>query len=322
MRYSAQAYASRLKMTYMTTIVVEGESDKFVVQKLLESLSEGALDWTKINIDCVDVVDDQIFSGLGNRDKIEQLESFTYDLFGDLPVPFFALVDREFRSHPTESCDARIQDDHVVIRRVYWTWGHSIENYFFNQRVFEELLSTLLFGDERRVAHDLLGRSFPNWIRAANVVTEISHKLPSWSLVTGSLNDECFEIDQNHVVFSIERWTRNLSRKKCPKNTLIEVLESAKEMITNYDCNPVISSSRTIHGHAGLKLLNAGIDFILKTQFSENWKARTFLKENQDTRLDRVCNSWSLLAKAEAINHPTTLVSDLNRSLHSQGIHV
>jgi hypothetical protein len=125
--YSAGGYIAAVVIRTGRTLLVEGRSDKAALARLVVAMRRiGRLVHDNVVIDTAEEVRSPAGAVQGNRDKVE----FAHAGIGNTAGKFAAVVDREFRHF--DLADAR--DDlgkHLVIDgSLFWTRGHSVENYF------------------------------------------------------------------------------------------------------------------------------------------------------------------------------------------------
>ena len=141
------------------TLLVEGPSDKAIIARLVIELRNRNL----LNSDnlVIDTADDIPTAQGGNRQRVENLHA----QIGGSPR-FAGLVDREFRDF-----DLAIPADYapyhrVVPQNLFWTRGHSIENYFITLGF---VVATLEQHHPEDLPHNyakILEAAFPGIVRA------------------------------------------------------------------------------------------------------------------------------------------------------------
>jgi len=124
---SINGYVAKLaiRRTSRSTLLVEGDSDRVILSALVNRAGRDAK-LTPILIDSADTIKN---TGTGNRERIEAVHA-TAKANG--VGNYACLVDREFRNF---NCTAPYRDDlpqhHVHEDVLFWTRGHSVENYLF-----------------------------------------------------------------------------------------------------------------------------------------------------------------------------------------------
>lgn len=132
-RHSLGAYRIVLMMRSDRTILVEGETDKTVLHRLMLDVDGGG---ARPNIDTPALLSDARLRGLGNKAQVELVASEVGQSDN-----FLVLVDREwehFRQDQLqlEDLDELLGPTDGIVR----TYGHSIENYFFDAEAFKTFL--------------------------------------------------------------------------------------------------------------------------------------------------------------------------------------
>jgi len=133
MQYNLDQYVSMTKISNRTRILVEGKDDRAILRNLLDTLgkSEG------VRIDAaVDLKGTCSVTAKNHRAKVEKIHMQCQGSADHRRL--FFLCDREFRSFRVEG---EIYDEaleHCIDGNLFWTLGHSIENYFLSEDVIVE----------------------------------------------------------------------------------------------------------------------------------------------------------------------------------------
>ena len=124
--YSPTGYVNAVVIRTARTLLVEGTSDKSVMKRLvIELRNHRLLNSDNILIDTAEEIQNLPGVRLGNREKVEQIHS----QMGGLDK-FAALVDREFREFDLTLPADSAPYHRVIPVNLFWTRGHSLENYF------------------------------------------------------------------------------------------------------------------------------------------------------------------------------------------------
>lgn len=124
---SVSGYVAKLKIRRNSrhTLLVEGDSDRTMLSPLIIRANRDPK-LPPIVVDSAEIIKSP---GLGNREIVEAVHS-TAKAVG--VGNYACIVDREFRSF---NCTAPYRDDqprhHVQDDVLFWTRGHSVENYLF-----------------------------------------------------------------------------------------------------------------------------------------------------------------------------------------------
>jgi hypothetical protein len=122
MQYSTSGYPSALTLRSKRTLLVEGPDDKGVIARLIIELRNNKV-MAADNV-VVDTAQDLPDAPGGNRERVEAMHA---NVGGS--SKFAALVDREFRNFDLQNGLDGAPHHVVVPENLFWTRGHSIENY-------------------------------------------------------------------------------------------------------------------------------------------------------------------------------------------------
>lgn len=136
-RYTLGAYVILLKTRSARTVLVEGDSDMKILNRLLLQASLGIQTaGSRPVIDRVSMVHDDSLSGLGNRERVLKLAEKLC-----LQEKIRVLVDKEW--HGIDLSPWGGSNDVPGLGDKNWGWltrGHSIENYFFDPDYYKDYL--------------------------------------------------------------------------------------------------------------------------------------------------------------------------------------
>ena len=134
--YSSGGYLIALQQRSARTLLVEGKDDKAIIARVQQEIVADA-HAPNVNF-VIDTCDIAKCSGSGMRDAVEAIHASAVAQ----GIPLAALVDREFREFElTDNSTRDILDcHHVLSSNMYWTRGHSIENYFLDVRFIVSFL--------------------------------------------------------------------------------------------------------------------------------------------------------------------------------------
>jgi hypothetical protein len=138
-KHSLGAYKILLRMRTARTLLVEGESDKNVMLRiLLEHAVENRSIVDRPAIDTPSLLSDAVLFGLGHKQQVELIA----DTIPSDQDKFMALVDREWEAFDVEALQmSDIEDEYPSPNETkHRTFGHSIENYFFESSTLLSLL--------------------------------------------------------------------------------------------------------------------------------------------------------------------------------------
>lgn len=254
-KHSLGAYRIVLRMRTARTLLVEGDSDKIVMQRLLlEYPVEERLIVDRPAIDTPDLLSDEKLSGLGNKEKVELIAD-------TLPLDhnkFMALVDREWEAFDTEALQMSaveheyLNPSHTKIK----TFGHSIENYFFEPSTLLSLLRRQFAGHLTPGVLRLVEEQFSIACALALSYSLAAKELQLISRLSGlisrhhiKLQSSDFELDENFAPFLIGR---GISRESA--ENFLAATKAFQKKIREHSL-PIQVMKWASHGHLGNEAL-------------------------------------------------------------------
>lgn len=120
-------------MSKKTRILVEGKDDRAIMRNLLSIFGKS----NEIGIDvAADLKGTCKITALNNRAKVEKIHTACRDSIHHRQLYFFC--DREFRKFRIENAIFDEASEHNNEGNLFWTLGHSIENYFLSEDILIE----------------------------------------------------------------------------------------------------------------------------------------------------------------------------------------
>lgn len=260
--YSIDGYLMALRMRGAPTLLVEGITDRKAVARVVIALEEAqGAPIGPITIDTVDLIDGHTVT-LDGRQLVEHIHSKAVSE----GLPLFALVDREYRGFDIgESIIDRLSEHNVIDNSLFWTRGHSIENYFLDEK---HIIACLKF---------LFPESIPS--SAYRRLIEAIPDLHAWgaSVSLAALSNNMIKRSQR--LFKVDNWTigatgkleLELSRIKA-RLMVRNVPEHAAQrfvdaVVTYYAlCNSQSDATLNrwiLHGHLGKEIIWTGVGKLL-----------------------------------------------------------
>ncbi|MBD7923726.1 DUF4435 domain-containing protein [Xanthomonas bonasiae] len=127
--YSLGGYRIAIQARSSKTLIVEGKSDRLVLQRIFLEPIMGSAVGGRVRVDSVDLVQDAALAGKGAREKVSIVTSLLNKLEGKAK----GLLDREWDFFCTDTYAENNNGD--IGENIFLTRGHSIENYFFDPGV-------------------------------------------------------------------------------------------------------------------------------------------------------------------------------------------
>jgi hypothetical protein len=183
--YTIEGYLVAVRVREDTrTILVEGPSDRILVERVLADLDcHGRAQRANFAVDTTGLIG--AAGGQGARALIEDI----HERLPDLRNRFAGIVDREFRSFKlAPGIEDEAPAHQVYNESLFWTRGHSVENYFFH---IDAILVYLRLRHARLVSQilvDALQDRLPvllHWAAALSVGAAEAHVVERFSGVVG-----------------------------------------------------------------------------------------------------------------------------------------
>ncbi|MCC5811808.1 MAG: DUF4435 domain-containing protein [Ectothiorhodospiraceae bacterium] len=246
--YSVEGYLSSVIFHKKTPLLVEGEDDIDVMHTLFNSAIKSKNENEKPQIDSAQIIRDKNLP-VGNRKKVEAV----YKKAREEGVPIIAWVDREFRrfdiSQDTVSDRLR---RHYRNEALFWSRGHSIENYFFEPGYFVRFIS---YRFPRLASHELENEIFSHFhiaIQTAAIISICARQKRLLDRISGLLGheewikiDEKWTLDEGKVLDKL----KNRNVREVPATEFLEEYKNFCRKIRENDMRWII------HGHIGWQIL-------------------------------------------------------------------
>lgn len=260
--YSIDGYLMALRMRGEPTLLVEGITDRKAVARVviaLEEVQEAPIG--PITIDTVDLINGHNVA-LDGRQLVEHIHTKAVSE----GLPLFALVDREFRGFDIgPPIIDRLCEHNVIDNSLFWTRGHSIENYFLDEK---HIIACLKF---------LFPESIPSsaYHRLIEAIPDLHAWGASISLAALSNNmikrsQRLFKVD-NWIIGTTGKFELELSRLKVRlmgRNISEQAAQSFIDAVVTYYslCNSQGDATLNrwiLHGHLGKEVIWTGVGKLL-----------------------------------------------------------
>lgn len=134
--YSINGYLNAVLRRSEKTLLLEGVTDRSLLNRLLLDHSTTQQSSAKGHIDCVQIISDPGLATLGHKVRIIEIGRAALDLPSPnrekLLAKFGTLIDREWDGLDTSTGFPPTWSPPTQVASSFTTIGHSIENYFFN----------------------------------------------------------------------------------------------------------------------------------------------------------------------------------------------
>lgn len=304
--YSLGGYLAALRIRGNKNLLLEGPTDlKIVARVVAEMVNRGEVDLHGITIDTVDIINDPEIPP-GNRAAVE----YVYNLAEAERLPIAAVVDREYRKFVVN--DVEIRDDlssHFQQNDLYWTRGHSIENYFFDSGYFEAYLRMKHPESIPHLCYAVIQSEFPTLMRGAAAASLAAMRCSVVERCGGICSLSMWEVTTpNQLCFTIDELLDALESRGVDQT----VLSTFSELFQEYDkqlssVTDVYLTRWISHGHVGWSFVWAGIGRLLLHCGVNQEIAESVGRGFMDDKIRFFANRWAVEALEGMNDSPTAL---------------
>lgn len=304
--YSLDGYLAALKIRGSKNLLVEGPTDlKIVARVTAELVNRSEVDLQEITIDTVDILSDSELPP-GNRAAVE----YIYGLAEAERLPLAALVDREFREF--DAIGGEITDTvatHFRQNNLYWTRGHSIENYFFDSAYFEAFLRMKHPESVPHACYALIESEFPLLMRGAAAASLAALHCSVIERCGGICSLTMWDVTSpNQLRFTINELLNALESRGVEQSALSKFSEFFAEYDERLASATDVHLSRWItHGHLGWNFVWAGVGRLLLHCGVSHDVAHSVARGFGDDKIRFFANLWAKEALEGASDSPTAL---------------
>ncbi|MDY1000134.1 DUF4435 domain-containing protein [Pantoea agglomerans] len=300
--YSLDSYLTLIKMSNKKRLLVEGRSDRIHLTNLLNEIGAAK----KIKIDTAkDLrgIDKQ--TSKNNRAKIE----YVHARAGNKENIYF-LCDREFREFVI---DDKLHDnlpDHFNDKTMFWTLGHSLENYFFSIDVIIDSFKYLCFSEYKKQAamkfREVLEASFKLIASITLAAKEMDKSTYPLSVI--KWGDFTFEDDS----FSLKDYAQLSWERNELNQDLFSLINKYLNVTRSAD---IIISSRISRGHTGVIVLQRIFSACLyevgrvDNEVAAREAANEFSSLAEKNISTALSESWSRKVKVNEALYPELLIN-------------
>jgi hypothetical protein len=261
---SADEFLTEVKMSSAFFVIVEGGSDRTLFELYFRIVSEREKfpQETKDAIGKLVVESCDAFvgtvQGLGNREKLENFAAEAEE-WAELNN-ITCLADREFREFNYSS--AGLVDEltnHQRSPRLYWTAGHSIENYTFKFEILKDGLiewcararvngAKVVYDFEKHIESVL-------WVACARSRTGVDFGL-RWTSTNAASEWRQFEYSGGGFSVDSKKWAKKLMMKSTLGSEQVEAyVEAYDRHLERMAGSGIDLLGKFLHGHVGERTL-------------------------------------------------------------------
>lgn len=303
MQYSYGGYLAALKQRRRRTLLVEGRTDKVVWARVAAELPETCPD---VVIDTAEMINSQ--SPFGNRGIVEDI----HRLAREQQLALAAWVDREFRHFDFVATIRDSLEAHKVVDgNLFWTRGHSTENYFFCERRIARFLR-YQFSDrlpsEWEQALSAYFADVLRWAAALSIAAYESsclHRMrdlltdASWRIASGC------ELQWSQINTSLG--ARNVS------DAIVGTIEArSRHLFAQFRVAELELAQWACHGHVGENCIWSATAALLANIGADSRLVSDVLCGFKDEKLRHAADTWSVEITSSTGELPHALMNWLS----------
>jgi hypothetical protein len=314
--YSLQGYLALLEMRSNRTLLLEGKTDAVIVGRVIHEIANESVpdavvdtaDMIRLNAEEYSRIVDLQNNDVGSRELVELVHSKS----NFVSAKFACLVDREFRGfNLTPSLVDSIPKHNIVDLNMFWTRGHSIENYFLSELY---LMAFLRFQFAERISKETLNRlqtSLPSILTDTAAITLTIYNFALLSKSNGISTHTHWDVpNHSSASISLTRLVNDL-KKRHVENVDYSLFENCfNEFRSCLKLRQNNELARWItHGHLGLDFVWSGIARILEDEGWDNKHVMDVSKGYAENKLRKASEIWAKEILDGRAETPTALWS-------------
>ncbi|MFE4112474.1 hypothetical protein [Kosakonia sp. YIM B13611] len=300
--YSIESYVTLLKMSHKKRVLVEGRDDRKHITNLLNSM----IGSVNIKIDTAqDIRAENKAASKNNRLKVEIIHS---KVKGNVNVYF--LCDREFRGF---SLNETIIDEigcHYENESLFWTLGHSMENYFFSINVLIDAYKYLCGSEFKYGAVELFSGVIECAFSIISAFTLAGRDIEKESYCLSLVKWTDFIIKNNKLVL------KNRDELSWDDNELtISLIGAFNRYLPLMEATAAEINARLCRGHSGMILLQrifSACLYIVGKDIDEDSareSANRFSNIPEDLLANALSESWVRNIQSSNASYPELLLN-------------
>jgi hypothetical protein len=260
--YTIDGYVAALKLREKRTVLVEGSDDKkFIARIAFEFAELGRAQKLPFVVDTAELVRAE-GPAIGNRTLVEAIHVKA----GPEGCLLVCIVDREFREFSIGDSVQDVCTQHVVSgETLFWTRGHSVENYYFESRLFVAFLKRQFAEQIDLAALRSCEREFVGLVLWAAAVSLGVREMELIERSSGAMRVGHWDADgAGRVRLNIDAYSASLLSRGVESERVSELAERIAyyyEVVSKSDPSVV---TRAAHGHLSWEILWSGMGAMLQ----------------------------------------------------------
>jgi hypothetical protein len=304
-KFDKESYLSYVEMSSKYRLLVEGYSDKTALSYAISKLKYDDID--------IDTAEDLISfnSTLGNRQKVEVICQEINDKTSI--NNFIGFVDREFRRFEVNEKISSEISTHYKSNNLFWTFGHSIENYTFSEKIIAKSLQYLANSPNAPKAIESYTNIFPSVLTLSTALTlTLYEKDFEMSRVISLLEWDIFEISGNEISIDLKKFDSGLKERgfsEQERNDLIDEYSKSLSIVKSSDQNSI---KCFCHGHTGIRVIKSTFARCLNDHLDDGENINSvFLRISDKHLFNTLINVYYDIIKHDGTEFPSLIIDTL-----------
>lgn len=239
--YTVDSYITSLSMSSKKRLLVEGRHDRSHLYQLIYKFNPAS----KVKIDTAqDIKASDKAMSKNNRLKIETIHSRVKSKDN---ISF--LCDREFREFTFNDQVEDLLNSHYCDDSLYWTLGHSLENYFFNVAVIMDAFQFLSPSEYKYKAIELFSKLISSSFAVLAAISIAAKNIDKSGLPAALIDWKDIVINEGYI---------NLVRRDAydiDPECVNSFFNAFDAVLPSVIASEVGVCSRVVRGHTGILLL-------------------------------------------------------------------
>lgn len=307
--YNYSQYITKAMMSSKQIILVEGRHDKAHLKNLISKLFDSNQKKI-ISIDTAEQIKGESKQTCkNNRAKITDI--YQHSLSTKNVDNLFFLCDREFDnfSFGKTISDVFIENNSSL----YFTAGHSFENYFLTESTIIDALSCQTVSEFKPEAIEIFRDNFSTIFEIISCITLTARDLGISSYPSGTIHWDSFKTSNGEIIFDLNDWSsfRSLDTKRL---SFKDKYDEHKPLVRATDTSVRISISR---GHTAVIMLQRIFAYCLFLAGKEQDEDLARIEATQYSKISEVqitaslSQTWLNSIIQGAKNYPVALLENL-----------
>lgn len=306
--HNLNEYITSVRMSKKKRVLVEGKDDRAHLSNLLNiAIGEG-----RIKIDVAAYLKGTCrVTSKNHRAKIQAIHEAckSKDQFSNL----FLLCDRETHLFNVEDCIKDNLSSENIEGNLFYTRGHSIENYFIDFEIVSVAYQFLTGSEHKLAAIELFEKILPSVIRTIAAISLAAQQVNKLTFPIGVISWTDFKVVDSKIEFNIEHW-----KAARGDDLSIQFAEHYRKCLGKAENTDVITCARICRGHTAMQFLQRIFSLCLYEAAKKDDEkvaednAKDFSSIRESVVSNALCQSWLNSIQKGNENFPVELVSTLS----------